>query len=227
MFIGNSVWHLITQADVVTKLVLLLLLSISVICWAIFFYKLILFRIKIKQMRVVRKAMKTVVTVEQILDVATTYSGTLPGYFLTRNLTFLKSMLSTPEGESKKGLSLSELELVQQHVDQTVEDILHCEESYMPFLSTTAAVSPLIGLFGTVWGLIQAFISISAKQSADIATIAPGIAEALTTTLGGLIVAIPAFVMFGYASSQVRNIDRHFMGLSDQFMLLVQRLMSK
>jgi len=227
MFMGNSVWHLVTQADTVTKLVLVLLLSISILCWAIFFYKLILFRLKMKQMRVVRKAMKHVGTLGEILEVATTYVGTLPGYFLTRNLTFLKSMLSTPEGEAKRGLSLSELELVQQHVDQTVEDILHCEESYMPFLSTTSAVAPLIGLFGTVWGLIHAFISISATQSADIAAIAPGIAEALTTTLAGLIVAIPAYVMFSYVSSQVRKLDRHFMGLSDQFMILVQRLMSK
>ncbi len=224
---GNSMWHLISQADAVSKFVLLILLSMSVLCWALFFYKLILFRIKKNQMHVARKAMKNVTSFEELLSVASEQVGTLPGYFFSRNLTFLKSMLATPEGVAKKGLSISELELVQRHVDQTVEDILHSEESYMPFFSITAAIAPLIGLFGTVWGLVHAFIRISELQSADIATVAPGIAEALITTLTGLVVAIPAFVMFGYCSLQVRKLDRYFIGLSDQFMFFVQRLMTK
>ncbi len=224
---GNSMWHLIVQADFITKLILLLLLGISIVCWAIFFYKLILLRIKKRQMVAARKDMKNVTQFEQLLEIASKYAGTMPGYFLARNLNFLKSILLSPEGEAKKGLSLSELELVQQHVDQTVEDVLHAEESYMSFLSTTSAVAPLIGLFGTVWGLIHAFVRISERQSADIATVAPGIAEALVTTLTGLVVAIPAYVMFSYCSSQIRKLDRHFIRLSDQFMVLVQRLMSK
>lgn len=227
IFMGNSMWHLIVQADFITKLILLLLLGISIVCWAIFFYKLILLRIKKRQMVAARKDMKNVTQFEQLLEIASKYAGTMPGYFLARNLNFLKSILLSPEGEAKKGLSLSELELVQQHVDQTVEDVLHAEESYMSFLSTTSAVAPLIGLFGTVWGLIHAFVRISERQSADIATVAPGIAEALVTTLTGLVVAIPAYVMFSYCSSQIRKLDRHFIRLSDQFMVLVQRLMSK
>lgn len=224
IFLGNSLWHLVAQADVVTKVVLLILLFLSILCWAIFFYKLILLRIKRGQMRTVRKAMKNVTTFEQLLEVASTHTGTLPGYFLTRNLTFLKSLLSTPEGEPKKRLSSTELDLVHQHVDQTVEDIVYAEESYLPFLSTTAAIAPLIGLFGTVWGLVHAFVRISERQSADITTIAPGIAEALVTTLAGLVVAIPAFVMYSYCSSQVRKLDRYLVSLSDRFIVLVQRL---
>lgn len=224
MFLGNSLWHLVAQADVITKAVLLLLLFLSVLCWAIFFYKLILLRIKHGQMRTVHKSMKNVTTFEQLLEIASMHTGTLPGYFLTRNLTFLKLLLSTPEGEPKKRLSSTELELVHQHADQTVEDIVYAEESYLPVLSTTSAISPLIGLFGTVWGLVHAFVRISERQSADIATIAPGIAEALVTTLAGLIVAIPAFVMYGYCSSQVRKLDRYLLSLSDRFVVLVQRL---
>ena len=224
MFLGNSLWHLVAQADVITKAVLLLLLFLSVLCWAIFFYKLILLRIKCGQMRTVHQAMKNVTTFEGLLEIASTHAGTLPGYFLTRNLTFLKSFLSTPEGEPKKRLSSTELELVHQHADQTVEDIVYAEESYLPVLSTTSAISPLIGLFGTVWGLVHAFVRISERQSADIATIAPGIAEALVTTLAGLVVAIPAFVMYSYCSSQVRKLDRYLLSLSDRFVVLVQRL---
>lgn len=227
IFLGNSVWHLVAQADLVAKLVLLLLLSLSVVCWAIFFYKLILLRIKRKQMRAVRRDMKNVTTFEQLLEVVSKHTNTLPGYFLSSNLTFLKSMLSLPDGSVKKELRPNELEMLQQHVEQTAEDILLNEESYLPIISTTSAIAPLIGLFGTVWGLVHAFIRISEKESADIATVAPGIAEALVTTLAGLVVAIPAYVMFSYCSAQVRKLDRFLFGLSDQFMVLVQRRMSK
>ena len=139
--------------------------------------------------------------------------------------TFLKSMLSSSEGGSKRGLTVVEFEMVQQHADQIVDDLLLSEESYMPILSTTAVLSPLVGLFGTVWGLIQAFVRISERQSADIITIAPGIAGALITTMAGLVVAIPAYAMFSYCSTRVRSLDRYLTSLSEQFMVLVQRLM--
>jgi len=226
VFLGNSIWHLVSQADLVAKLVLLLLVGLSILCWAIFFYKLILLRIKRRQVHAVRKAMKDVTSFEQLLTVASEHTNTLPGYFLTRNLTFLKSLLSTADGQRKKTLTYTELELVQQHVDQVADDILCGEESYLTVLSTTAAVAPLIGLFGTVWGLVHAFIRIGQRQSADIATVAPGIAEALITTLTGLVVAIPAFVMFSYCSSQVRKLGRDFAVIADQFVVLVQRLVS-
>jgi len=220
-------WHLVTEADGVAKFVLLMLLGLSIFCWAIFFYKLILFRIKRKQVAAVKKAMRDVTSFEQLLQLASLHAHTLPGYFLTRNLTFLKSLLSTPDGVSKKKLSYTELELLQQHVDQVTDDVLASEESYMPILSTTAAIAPLIGLFGTVWGLVQAFIRIGEQQNADIVTISPGIATALMTTLGGLVVAIPAFVMFSFCSAQVRKLGRDFIAISDQFVVLVQRLTSE
>ena len=94
-------------------------------------------------------------------------------------------------------------ELPAKKVAINVDAIVVHEESYLPFLSTSAAVAPLLGLFGTVWGLIHAFMRISEKQVADITTVAPGIAEALVTTLAGLFVAIPALIMFNYLNIQL------------------------
>ena len=168
--------------------------------------------------------MKQVFSLEQLLEVASEHSNTLPGYFLTRNLAFLKSLLSTSDGDTKKNLTYTQLELMQQHVDLVADDILASEESYMSILSTTAAIAPLIGLFGTVWGLVHAFIRIGEQQNADIVTISPGIAAALMTTLGGLVVAIPAFVMFSFCAAQVRKLGRNFIVISDQFIVLVHRL---
>ncbi len=221
---GNSLWNLVAQSDVITKFILLFLLAMSIFCWAIFFYKIILLRSKREQMRTMHKAMKGVTTFDQLIDTASKYTGTLPGYFVTKNLSFLKSLLVTSTGETKKQISSVELELIQQHADQTVDDIVYAENAYLPVIFTSASVSPLIGLFGTVWGLVHAFVRISERQSADIATVAPGIAEALITTLAGLMVAIPAVMMYYYCASQVRKLERYLYGLSDQFVVLAQQL---
>jgi biopolymer transport protein TolQ len=85
----------------------------------------------------------------------------------------------------------------------------------LPLLSTAAAASPLLGLFGTVWGLIHAFMAIAEHHSADIAAVAPGIAEALIATLGGLVVAIPALAMYVYLHGRVKLLEQEVVELSD------------
>ena len=114
---------------------------------------------------------------------------------------------------------------MQYHIDQTVDTLVSNEESYLAVLSTSAAVSPLLGLFGTVWGLIHAFISISEKQAADIAVVAPGIAEALVTTLAGLIVAIPALIMYNYLALRIRTIEGQIVQFADKMSFIMQQLL--
>ena len=97
----------------------------------------------------------------------------------------------------------------------TLDEMMHHEERYLTVLSTAASVSPLLGLFGTVWGLVQAFIKIGEQQSADIAAVAPGIAEALITTIAGLLVAIPALILYSYLTSQVRSVEQQLCAVGD------------
>ena len=222
-FLGNSIWHLVSQTDIVSKLVLLILLIISVLCWAVFFYKIILFSIKKRQVLRVVTELKKTTSFEEIVSVSARYKDTLPGYFLSKNINFLKNMLVIDPDAGKAEIGQREWELFQQHMDQNIEEILYHEQSYLPVLSTGAAASPLLGLFGTVWGLVHAFVRISEKQSADIATVAPGIAQALITTLAGLAVAVPALVMFNYCTSQVRKIDQMFTMLADRLILKIQK----
>jgi len=222
---GNSLWMLVAQSDYITKLVLLILLGLSVICWTIFLYKVILLYIKKNQLKLLAKRLSSISTFDELRGLALAFNDTLPGYFLRKNFGSLKMYL---EGEPNKS-SLNEREIVslQQQVEQSVDDILQTEESYLPFLFTSASVSPLLGLFGTVWGLVHAFIRISEKQSADITTVAPGIAEALITTLAGLLVAIPALVMYHYLMSEIRTIERQLFILADKFSFIVQKLFSR
>ncbi len=222
LFKGNVLLQLLVQSDAMTKFVLIFLLVMSIICWAIFFYKMVLFTIKRRQMRSALQYLKKVHTLDDLRTMAAAFTHTLPGYVIAKNLSFLKSVLEIKESPAR--LSEHELELLQQRVEQKIDDVIHREESYLAVLSSTAAVAPLLGLFGTIWGLVHAFVSISETQQADIATIAPGIAEALITTLVGLLVAIPSLLMFHYLSAQVKNLEKQLFNVADRLAWIVQTL---
>lgn len=221
LFMGNSLWYLIMQSDAVSKGVLLVLLGMSVICWALFFGKLALAQLKKRQLAAATAQVKRAQTVQELILAATEHAGTLPGYLLSKNLSFLNMIFKASQA---KDLTTTESDMVLSHLDQTVEAIIEQEKSYLSVLSTSAGVAPLLGLFGTVWGLIHAFMRISEKQVADITTVAPGIAEALLTTLAGLLVAIPALVMFNYLQMQVRAIERQAFAVADHVAVVVQQL---
>lgn len=221
---GNAMWQLIKQSDMVSKFVMLFLLGMSVICWTLFFYKLIALRVKKRQMQAALANLKNADSIEQMLALASTSTHTAPGYFLAKNLTFLKLILESNRAHNNRQLTPHQWNLVEQTIQQVVDDMMDYEESGLSFLSASAAVAPLLGLFGTVWGLVHSFISISEKQSADITTVAPGLAEALMTTLAGLMVAIPALIMFHYLSLQIARFGNTLMATADRFNFVVQKL---
>ncbi len=222
---GNSIWQLIVQSDSVSKLVLFILLVLSIACWTVFFYKLVLIRIKRKHMQQALIALKSMNSLDDMLQAGTQLVNTVPGYFLSKNLSFLRSMLEAHKERGKTELTHQDWEVLQQHMYQTVDDMVYNDESYVSLLSTSAAVSPLLGLFGTVWGLVHSFVRISEKQSADIATVAPGIAEALITTLAGLMVAIPALIMFNYLQIQIRSLEQQYTTFAEKVGFGIQRLL--
>jgi len=217
MLVGNSLWYLVRQSDLMSKLVLFTLLVMSIVCWTIFVSKLILFRVKKNQIDAAMRQVKNVNNVEQLLAIATTHEGTVPGYFLSKTLIFSQSLkrLSGPQQTA----------MLQNNIDQTMDSVLMDEESYLPVLQTSAAVAPLLGLFGTVWGLVHSFLSISEKQSADITTVAPGLAEALITTLAGLMVAIPALVMYNMLNTQLRKMEHDLFRFADYVSAILQNVL--
>ena len=221
---GNSLWQLILQSDTVSCLVMLFLLGASILCWTILIYKFILFKIKRKQLRDMIFAIKEVKTFDELLQLSARFKKTLPGDILDQHLSMLKNLLSK---NNEKQLTSLDWQLFQDGSMQIVSEALYAQESYLPIISTTAAISPLLGLFGTVWGLVHSFIRISEQQTADITVVAPGIAEALMTTIAGLIVAIPAYVIFNYLSSQIRYLDQQLTYFSDRIGFLVHRIFVK
>lgn len=221
---GNSLWYLVQKSDVVTKIVLLILLVMSIVCWAIFFYKIIVMRVKRRQLKEAIEEMRSVDSFEGLITTASKFSNTLPGYFFAKTLLAIKRFAKTHALGATQLLTLHEYEFVREHMEQTTAELVAVEETYVPVLSMSVAVSPLLGLFGTIWGLIQAFVEIGQSQSADIATVAPGIAEALITTLAGLMVAIPAAVMFNIVVNRMREFERQTFVLTDLVASVLQRV---
>jgi biopolymer transport protein TolQ len=93
----------------------------------------------------------------------------------------------------------------------------------MQFLATVAGVSPYIGLLGTVWGIINAFHSLTQTSQATIALVAPGIAEALVATAMGLLAAIPALIAYNYFAQRLEQMEARFENFSNQYLNILQR----
>ena len=222
VLLGNSLWQLLRQSDKVSCFVILILGLASVVCWTIVVYKIILYRIKVRQIKKFISSLKGIQSFDGLLELNKNSEKTLPGDFLSQILNQLKTLLNKQDSQEKV---LSKLDWQQflERSDQSVSEVLCNEETYLPVLSTAAAVSPLLGLFGTVWGLVHSFIRISEQQAADITVVAPGIAEALMTTLAGLIVAIPALVMFNYLSSNVRAVEQQLFFITDYVSSIVYK----
>ena len=96
-------------------------------------------------------------------------------------------------------------------------------ENNVPFLATTASSAPFIGLFGTVWGIMNSFRNIGAKGAANLATVAPGIAEALVATAIGLVAAIPAVMGYNYLSRRIRVISAEMETFTNDFLNIIRR----
>lgn len=217
---GNSLWQLVVHSDSMTKVVLLLLLVMSIMCWTIFLYKCFALRLKRRQCDAMIAQLAPVKEEAQLSALLTRYQHSIAGYLVTQEYAYAQELLKRHGAR----LNTNDSALIREHAYATIDELMYQEESMLALLSTSAALSPLLGLFGTVWGLIHSFVRISEKQSADITTVAPGLAEALITTLAGLMVAIPALAMYNYLSSYSGIIEQRLTTLAHTCLHVVQRL---
>jgi len=223
-FFNSPAWQLIVQSDWMTKFVLLGLFLLSVVCFAIIAFKIISLNSQKRMTSELFNRMKKVQVFSDIISLGKEYRKSLGGKFLMQNLSELKTLL---DKNKEQKLTEQDFEYLGIIAEQSIDQLVTEGEIYLPILSTAAASSPLIGLFGTVWGLIHAFVNISQEKSADIAVVAPGIAEALTTTLAGILVAIPALIAFHYFSNELRKQEQQLGHLSDKFLNIIKQTFIK
>lgn len=186
----HSVLQLILQAGFVVKGVLLILLFFSVVSWAIIFFK----------QKYFLKANKES---EHFLRSYRTNKNTADLYKMTKNLHL------SPIANVFKSVYTDETSRDQNEVKRILRRYETLEsvklEKYLNFLATTGSSAPFIGLFGTVWGIMNSFQGIGSAGSASLAVVAPGIAEALIATAVGLAAAIPAVIAYNYYLSMARK----------------------
>jgi biopolymer transport protein TolQ len=131
--------------------------------------------------------------------------------------------VSDPEGSAAGGYRIRSLSSVERTLQRAASTELSELARSASFLATTAAATPFIGLFGTVWGIMVSFQEISASGSTSLDTIAPGIAEALINTAAGLAAAIPALIGYNYLNNRLRRLRAGVQDFISEFLNLTER----
>jgi biopolymer transport protein TolQ len=206
---GGEIVDLVSDTGAVAKFVLLTLLAFSIISWAIILTKWsLLNRARLQSGRFLR-AFRRAQRLQDIAAVADQFRPSpLVGVF-EGGFQEYKRQLSSPAA------SLHSLTAVQRGMQIGASEEISRLERNVPWLAITAAVTPFIGLFGTVWGIIDAFHGLGTAGAATLRAVAPGISEALITTAAGLAAAIPAVIAYNLIGNSIRT----FAARGDDFSL--------
>src|SRR5215475_6309472 len=208
LFLGGETLDMVLQSGAVAKLVLLILLGFSLVSWAIILSKWgTLQRARVQSGRFVR-AFRKAQRLQDIGAVAEQFRPSpLVGVFAGGFEEFRRQIGSS--GAVRSILA------IQRAMQISASEEISRFERNLPWLAITAAVAPFVGLFGTVWGIIDAFHGLGAAGAATLRAVAPGISEALITTAAGLAAAIPAVVAYNLIGSSIRE----FASRGDDFAL--------
>lgn len=146
------------------------------------------------------------------------------GYMELKKLSQTGAPLSAKRGESETlGGKVTGTDNVQRALRRAINTEVTKMTQMVPFLATTGNTTPFIGLFGTVWGIMNSFHGIGLRGSASLAVVAPGISEALVATAAGLAVAIPAVIAFNYFMHKIRVIESELHSFSADFLNIIER----
>ena len=208
LIIGGEIVDLVAESGTVAKAVLLTLLAFSLVSWALILSKWgMLKRARGQSARFVRAFRKA----QRIQDVAAVAEQFRPsplvGVFENGFQEFRRQMGSSGMLRNPLG--------VQRAMQIAASEEVSRLERNLPWLATTGAVTPFVGLFGTVWGIIDAFHGLGTAGAATLRAVAPGISEALITTAAGLVTAIPAVIAYNLITHSIRE----FASRTDDFAL--------
>ncbi len=230
-FFKGAIWQLIRQMDWVAILILIGLFCLSIVCLAIVALKYVSFRNQRRRLELLLHRLRSVKNFNEMIVLGREFQDSAGGKVIMRGLLEARLLIDrnnpskadTETGNGHISLTSKDLDDLELALGQAIDAVALEEETYLPILGTSAAASPLIGLFGTIWGLIHAFVDISQEKSADIATVAPGMAEALVVTLAGLVVAIPALVAFHYFSHELRKLEFGLSEIGERFVVVTKQ----
>ena len=213
-----SIWGLFWQAGWVVKLVMIGLLAASIWTWAIIIDKLIAYA----RMRSALNKFEQIFWSGQSLE-------ELYRTLADRKTTGMGSIFVAAMREWKRSVegnirALGGIQLrVEKVMDVTISREMERLDRRLLFLATVGSTAPFVGLFGTVWGIMQSFQAIAISKNTNLAVVAPGIAEALFATALGLMAAIPAVVFYNKFSADSAHISQRLEAFADEFAAIVSR----
>ena len=206
-----SLWSLFVRADFIVKSVILMLIGCSVYSWAIIIEKFRLFKkINLESEEFEEKFWKS--------KSAETFYNSLPANLDNpMALLFRDSMQTLLKAKNKSNLN----ERMSSMLEANIEKQLVTLEKGFTFLATVGSTAPFIGLFGTVWGIMNSFQSIAISRNTSLAIVAPGIAEALFATALGLLAAIPAVVAYNKFNNDSKKYSQRLENFSKRFLSII------
>ncbi len=215
-----SMLNMFLQSDLFMKALIIALFLASVWSWAIIFEKLISFKKIREKTKLFETKFWSGASMESLYqEIGNRPQDPLSAIFTAAMKEWRRS-LKQPAA-SLNGASIKErLEKVMQiTIDKEVDQL----ERRMTFLASVGSVAPLLGLFGTVWGIMDSFNSIGLSQSTNISAVAPGVAEALFTTAVGLIAAIPAVLAYNKLSTDIDGFTKQMENFASELSTLLSR----
>lgn len=216
-----SVWGLFLQADIVVKIVMIILIFASFWCWAIIFEKILRMRRLWAQAEEFEEAFWSGGSLEELYDrIGDRPTSPIASIFTAAMREWRRSAAKgIADAAQKAGLA--------QRIDRVMQVTLGREmeglERNMTFLASVGSTGPFVGLFGTVWGIMNSFQAIANSKDTSLAVVAPGIAEALFATALGLVAAIPAVVAYNKISSDLGRYAARLESFSGEFSAILSR----
>lgn len=224
-----SILNMIWSSGIVVQTVLLMLVSLSVWSWAITIAKIIEFKRATSKSAEFSQIFWETRNFARVDDTSKRFGGSPVAAVFASGYRELMHIMQENNDPAKKGISDSEADLgtVERALRRAELEESHRLEKGITFLASVASAAPFIGLFGTVWGIMNAFHGLGQAKSTTIQAVAPGISEALVATAVGLAAAIPAAVAFNYFTASTRKLRQAMDSFSSEFLNIARRYFVK
>jgi biopolymer transport protein TolQ len=213
-----SIWGLFAHATLVVKIIMLMLIAASVWCWAIVVDKAIQYRRARAESKVFDQAFWSGEPLDGLFDqIGPTPKGQSSRIFAAGMIEWRRSH------KADGGLIAGAQSRIDRAMDVAIARESESLEKGLGVLATVGSTAPFVGLFGTVWGIMNSFIGIAEQQNTNLAVVAPGIAEALLATGLGLLAAIPAVIFYNKLSTDANRVVGGYEAFADEFSTILSR----
>lgn len=214
-----SIWGLFMNADLIVQFVILLLFAASVWCWSIIFNKYIMLRKVTQDADQFENAFWQTKSLDDFYDRMNVHVRDPMSAVFSSAMREWRGSVSGGHATTVEGLS----QRIERIMGVTASRELDQMERHLSFLATVGSTAPFVGLFGTVWGIMNSFQGIAMMKSTNLAVVAPGIAEALFATALGLIAAIPAVIAYNKLSTDLNRYSNRLDGFVQEFSAIIAR----